>query len=56
MRTSCMDGVQPGFPVPGHALKDVVVLFGHLVHLVGAEDVAESDVAVLGVKLLVLGG
>ena len=52
---SLPDGVQPGFFVPGHALEDAVVFLGHLLNLVGTEDIAKLDVAVFGVKVLLLG-
>lgn len=53
---SLPDGVQSGFFVHGHTLEYVVVFLGHLLDLIGTEDIAELDVAIVGVKLLLLGG
>ena len=53
---SLPDGVQSGFFVQGHTLEYVVVFLGHLLDLFGTEDITQLDEAVVGVKLLLLGG
>ena len=46
----------PGFCVSGHTLEYGVVFLGHLFDLIGTEDIAKVDVAVVVVKLLLIGG